>query len=100
MAAIARESADLVALCTDMIASDLELVDAEAFRRAIQEATAGREIPIVTLIRTLDLEFWLRGLAGASILNPSYRPVPPTSRKARTARTRDGPVASNIGSAS
>jgi len=100
MAAIARESADLVALCTDMIASGLELVDADAFRRAIQEAATGREIPIVTLIRTLDLEFWLRGLARASILNPSYRPVPSTSRKARTARTRDGPVALNIGSAS
>lgn len=100
MAAIAQESADLVALCTDMIASGLELVDADAFRRAIQEATTGREIPIVTLIRTLDLEFWLRGLASASILNPSYRPVPPTFRKARIARTRDGPVASNIGSAS
>jgi hypothetical protein len=83
-----------------MIASDLGLVEAGVFRRAIQEATAGREFPVVTLIRTLDLEFWLRGLTRASILNPSYRPVPPTSRKARIAQTRDGPVASNTGSAS
>jgi asparagine synthase (glutamine-hydrolysing) len=100
LAAIAKESADLCALSNDMIASCLALVDADAFRRAIQEASAGREIPVVTLIRTLDLEFWLGGLARASILNPSYRLVPTTSRNARAARTRDGPVASNTGSAS
>jgi asparagine synthase (glutamine-hydrolysing) len=100
MAAIARESADLWALCNDMIASDLGLVDADRFRRTIQEATAGQETPLVTLIRTLDLEFWLRGLAGVGILTPSHRHATPRFRKARTARTGDGPVAPNIGSAS
>jgi asparagine synthase (glutamine-hydrolysing) len=62
MASISRDSTNLVALCSDMIANSMGIVDADTFRMAIQRAASGHEIPVVTLLRTLDLEFWLRGL--------------------------------------
>ena len=94
MAAIAKQSADLVTLCRDMVSSCLELVDADAFREAIRKATAGQEIPVVTLIRTLDLEFWLRGAIRANVLRQFDIRAQRHSARVRTAQIGDGSGAS------
>lgn len=71
MAAISRESAALVALSRDMVSSSVGIVDPDALREAIRKADTGQEVPLVTLIRTLDLEFWLRGATRTKVLKQS-----------------------------
>lgn len=43
---------------------DLGVVDGKAFREALQQLRTGQELPIVTFMRTLACELWLRGVAG------------------------------------
>ncbi len=45
-----------------MISSSLGIVDAKKFRGALLEASRGREVPIVPLMRTLVVESWLRAI--------------------------------------
>ncbi|MGD0469211.1 MAG: asparagine synthase-related protein [Terriglobales bacterium] len=68
MAAIAKESAALVALSRDMVSHCLGIVDPDALREAIRKANTGQEVPVVTLMRTLDLEFWLKGAMRTKVL--------------------------------
>ena len=43
---------------------ELRLVNAAALTRRIEEAEQGRDVPILSLLRTLALEQWLRDLSG------------------------------------
>ena len=51
-----------------MACESLGIVDSAAFAESLRQAHEGREVPIVTLLRTLGMEVWLRGL-----LNPKQR---------------------------
>jgi len=45
-----------------MISDSFGIVDAKGFSEVLQKARNGQEIPMVTLMRTLGIEAWLRGL--------------------------------------
>ncbi len=60
LVALSREANAISNLSKDMIAAHLELVNSELFSTAVASARAGHEIPIVFLIRTISLEYWLR----------------------------------------
>ncbi len=60
MIAISTDGATLVKMSQDMISSSLGLVDSNVFSDALRKARRGVEAPLVTLMRTLNLELWLR----------------------------------------
>ena len=60
MAAIVAEWAHFVEMSQHMVSSLLGIVDEKTFDEAVQMARHGQEIPLVTVIRTLGIETWLR----------------------------------------
>jgi asparagine synthase (glutamine-hydrolysing) len=60
--AISREWAILTELSNGMVSDELGIVDGRNFLDALCKARRGQEVPMGPMIRTLDLEFWLRGL--------------------------------------
>jgi asparagine synthase (glutamine-hydrolysing) len=60
----AAESTDLVAAC-----DSLGIVDSSLFGDALQQTESGRNVPLVPILRTLQIEAWLRHIrTHASIL--------------------------------
>ncbi len=62
MAAISTEWASLTEMTQHMVSSELGIVDANAFCEALHRTIRGQEVHVVTMMRTLRIEFWLRGL--------------------------------------
>jgi asparagine synthase (glutamine-hydrolysing) len=60
LATILAEWAHLTELSQRMASSSLGVVDGELFREAVQKARQGKEIPTVTVLRTLAIERWLQ----------------------------------------
>jgi asparagine synthase (glutamine-hydrolysing) len=58
--ALSRERTCFDELSINMIASSLGIVSAPSFAQTVQRAREGQEVPIVTLMRTIELEIWLR----------------------------------------
>jgi hypothetical protein len=52
----------LIQMSQQMISARIGLVDPSAFQRAIQSVCRGEEIPLVTMLRTIQIEAWLRHL--------------------------------------
>jgi asparagine synthase (glutamine-hydrolysing) len=50
-----------------MISNSLGIVETEKFLEALQKARHGKEVPVVTLMRTLGIETWLRNLKPCAI---------------------------------
>jgi asparagine synthase (glutamine-hydrolysing) len=69
-AAISAERARLIGMSQDMLSASLGIVDAGAFREAIERTCHGKEAPIVVMLRTLAIESWLRTLGNREIFNP------------------------------
>jgi len=61
-AAIAAESASLVEISREMISDSLGFIDSKDFAEALLKVGRGMEVPTVTVMRTLGVEFWLRNL--------------------------------------
>lgn len=61
MIGISRQWSVLVEFSQRMICSSLGFIDQDRFSAALQDARNGHLIPVVTLIRTLGVECWLRG---------------------------------------
>jgi len=51
------------ALTQHMVSSSLGMVETETFLEALQKARHGKQVPVVTLLRTLSIEIWLRSLS-------------------------------------
>ena len=62
LVAISTESASVVRVSERMMGDALGIVDGKRFSEALRKVRYGGEVPIGALIRTLDLEFWLRDL--------------------------------------
>jgi asparagine synthase (glutamine-hydrolysing) len=62
MAHLSSESPRLIALARDMVSAQLGIVNAAKFRGAVERARHGREVHVVSLLRTLAIEYWLRHL--------------------------------------
>jgi asparagine synthase (glutamine-hydrolysing) len=52
-----------------LVSSKLGIIDAQAFCREAERARSGQDVPIVGLMRALQIEFWLRALAGRGLLS-------------------------------
>jgi len=59
---ISTEWARLIEMSQEMMSALLGIIDAKAFCEAIQRTRHGQEIPIVTMLRTMVLESWLRAI--------------------------------------
>jgi len=62
IAAISAEWASLSERNQQMVTSSLGIVNLNRFREAFSDARQGKPSRIVTLMRTIGVEFWLRGL--------------------------------------
>jgi len=62
MVAISNDWAHFVEITQDMLSSSFGIVDSKRISEALQKVRRGEEVPIVTLIRTLCLEGWLKDL--------------------------------------
>lgn len=61
-------------LCTEPLRLEaLHIVDAHSLGRSIEQASQGKEVPVLPLLRTLALEYWMRDLASG----PSHAVRPP-----------------------
>ena len=62
IAAISAEWASLAASSQHMVTSSLGIIDSARFSETVRKARHGQPSRIVTLMRTIGIEFWLRGL--------------------------------------
>jgi asparagine synthase (glutamine-hydrolysing) len=77
LAALSRERACVDELSINMIASSLGIVSAPCFAQTVQKAREGQEVPIVTLMRTIELEIWLREMRRCNQLKNTCVKTPP-----------------------
>ncbi len=68
LAAVSTQWVALSEMAQHMICSSRGIVDPQLLLEALQKGRHGEEIPIVPLMRTLGVEFWLRDLAKRGIL--------------------------------
>ena len=66
---LSTEWSGLVELSNSMISASERIVDARPFFDTLEKARDGLEVPIVTLMRTIRLELWLRTLREQQILS-------------------------------
>jgi hypothetical protein len=69
MAAISSNSPGLLEMSQNMMSSLVRVVEPNAFRLAIQRVRKGEEIHIVAMLRTLEIEAWLRHLNQLALLH-------------------------------
>ena len=62
IAAISAECTSLAASSQHMVTSSLGIIDSARFSETVRKARHGQPSRIMTLMRTIGIEFWLRGL--------------------------------------
>jgi asparagine synthase (glutamine-hydrolysing) len=67
--AVSNGWATLTEVSLHMITSSLRIVDANKFSEALQKARHGQQVAAVTVMRTLGIELWLRGLRNCKLLS-------------------------------
>jgi asparagine synthase (glutamine-hydrolysing) len=92
-AAISMEWASLVEMSHRMVSCSLELVDSQTFSEALNMARQGKEVAMVSLLRTMSIEFWLQRLREKKLLNSattkrSRQPATPQEQEQEAANTR------------
>jgi asparagine synthase (glutamine-hydrolysing) len=60
--AISAEMTKPIELNQHMVASSMNITDSRAFAEALEKARAGYPVSVISLMRTLRLETWLRNL--------------------------------------
>lgn len=68
MVALSHQWPKLLEMNRHMIAASCNFVSSERVLEALQLVRAGREVAIVSLVRTLQIEAWLRGLYRSGVL--------------------------------
>ena len=66
--AVSNEATMLIQKSGEMAVTSARFVDASFFSEVLQSARDGHMVPIVTLIRTLKLESWLRGVISRGLI--------------------------------
>jgi asparagine synthase (glutamine-hydrolysing) len=69
MAGIATEWATLSQLSEYMVSTYLGIVDQKRFSQALESAHIGMEVPMITMIRTVHIELWLRRVCNNELLS-------------------------------
>lgn len=69
LAAISKEWTSLVEMSQHMVSSSFGIIDARDFCEVLQRGRQGQEVPIVPVIRTIGIEYWLRNLADSKLID-------------------------------
>jgi len=69
MAEIAADWPRYADLTQHMVSDALGVVDAKKFLEALQKARQGKEVAVITLMRTLGMEIWLQKLSDSKLLS-------------------------------
>ena len=69
MAAIAADWSRYTEMTQHLVSGSFGIIETKEFSQALQKARQGQELPMVTLIRTLSIESWLRKLKESKVLN-------------------------------
>jgi asparagine synthase (glutamine-hydrolysing) len=69
--AIVSQRNRLISVCDRMVSGSFGIVKAANFRLAIERAPNDPNFPLVTLLRTLNIEFWLRSICEAGVVSES-----------------------------
>jgi asparagine synthase (glutamine-hydrolysing) len=68
---------ELQDICRSALSARLGYIDEIEFMKTIRDARAGKAVPLVRLLWTISLEYWLRGLAVRGLLDlPPASPLP------------------------
>lgn len=70
VAGVLAEWERLSGMSEEPVSSALGIIDAKCLSNALRAARQGQEVPLVTLMRTVGLEVWLRNLIAGNILRP------------------------------
>jgi len=68
MKSISANWSSLMHISQHMVTDSLGVVDARVFAETLRSARDGNEVPLVTLLRTLTIELWLRRLRDEGML--------------------------------
>jgi asparagine synthase (glutamine-hydrolysing) len=91
---IAAEWPRLLELGQHMLVTPLGIADSTRFVESLQKARQGADVPLVTIMRTLSIELWLRNLATQHVLDDATLQEEATKRV--LPKTRDiNRIASN-----
>jgi asparagine synthase (glutamine-hydrolysing) len=69
LASLSRQATELAQLGGQMVSTSFGIVDAKGFSDVIQRARDGQMVLMVTLMRTLQLESWLRALIKQGLID-------------------------------
>jgi asparagine synthase (glutamine-hydrolysing) len=84
---ICRQWEKLVEASRHMATASFGFVDPQTFREALERAQCGQDAPIISLLRTLEIESWIRAVRGRNILKPDAVQLTPRRKTlARWAR--------------
>ena len=72
--AVSEDWPDLVMKITHMVSASMGIVHRESFVNALMRARNGEEVPMIPMLRTLALEFWLRRIAAHRIREKDSTP--------------------------
>lgn len=70
LAALLRDWPKIASATSHMKTASLGIVDEEGLRDALDRGRRGEPVAVVTLVRTLELEFWLRAMVERGLLTP------------------------------
>jgi asparagine synthase (glutamine-hydrolysing) len=85
LASLSTQCAELAQISRQMVSSSFGIVDAKGFLDVIQRARDGHMILMVNLMRTLQMESWLRALVNQGLIHPPA--LPPAAHDSRTRST-------------
>jgi len=70
LASVSRQAALLASAATEMVSASFGIVDGTKLASVLDKAHRGQMVPTVNLIRTLQLEQWLRTLLEHGVIDP------------------------------
>jgi asparagine synthase (glutamine-hydrolysing) len=76
---ISTQWQSLMAMNREMISACSGMIDAHAFSEALEKARCGKHVAIIPLLRTLEVESWLRHVQGLRILAKQAQASPKRS---------------------
>jgi asparagine synthase (glutamine-hydrolysing) len=68
LAAVTAQWAEFSKLTQDMVSASIGMVDPSVLLETLKKAQQGEDVPLVTLVRTLSIELWLRAAREQGIL--------------------------------
>ena len=93
---IAADWPHLPDLPQHMLISALGIADSTGFMEALQKIQQEADVPIVPLLRTLGIEFWLRNLATSHVLRDDVSQTLAATRQELSQTDDTIPIASNV----